>query len=124
MRFRCKRSLEFVGCVSLIGLLVFAYTSPVFAQTTSLYFHDNSELSFSYPSFQFGGFQVSGIQASPSSSSARVFEVATPSAPTGDGMAVAMSATISVSSQPQVYAAFVSWVSNPFSTAVTLDGNV
>ncbi len=124
MRIRSKRSHEFVGCAALIGLLIFAYTSPVFAQTTSLYFHDNSELSFSYPSFQFGGFQVSGIQASPSSSSARVFEVATPSAPTGGGMAVTMSATISVSSQPQVYAAFVAWVSNPFPAAVTLDGNV
>ena len=39
-------------------------------------------------------------------------------------MAVTMSATISVSSQPQVYAAFVAWVSNPFPAAVTLDGNV
>ncbi len=67
---------------------------------------------------------MSGNHASPSSSSARVFEVATPSAPTGGGMAVTMSATISVSSQPQVYAAFVAWVSNPFPAAVTLDGNV
>ena len=108
----------------LLAVLMTVTTSPVFADQTSLYFHDNSEISFSYPPFQFGGFQVSGIQASPSSSSGRVFEVATPGAPTGSGVTVTMSATISVSSQPQVYAAFVAWVSNPFPAAVTLDGNV
>ena len=122
MTFQTKRSL--VRYAALIGLLVLVYTSPVFAQETSVYFHDNSELTFSYPSFQFAGFQVSGIQASPSSSSARIFEVATPSAPTGGGLAVTMSASISVSSQPQVYAAFVAWVSNPFPLTVTLDGSV
>ncbi len=108
----------------LLVILTIAAATPVFADQTSLYFHDNSEISFTYPSFQFGGFQVSGIQASPSSSSGRVFEVATPSAPSSGGVAVTMTATISVSSQPQVYAAFVAWVSNPFSATVTLDGSV
>lgn len=124
MRFQANPGLEFACCTALIGLLVFAYTSPVFAQEATLYFHDNSELSFSYPPFQFGGFQVSGIQASPSSSSGRVFEVATPTTPSGGGVTLTMSATIAVSSQPQDYAAFVAWVSNPFPAAVTLDGNV
>ena len=39
-------------------------------------------------------------------------------------MAVTMSSTISVSSQPQGYAAFVAWVTPPFPAAVTLDGSV
>jgi len=108
----------------LILLLAIASATPVFAQQATFYFHDNSELTFSYPPFQFGGFQVSGIQANSSSSSAQVFETATPDAPTGSGMAVTMSSTISVSSQPQVYAAFVAWVTPPFPSTVTLDGSV
>jgi hypothetical protein len=35
-----------------------------------------------------------------------------------------MSSTIAVSSQPEVYAAFVAWVTNPFPANVTLNGNV
>ena len=97
---------------------------PVFAQQATFYFHDNSELTFSYPPFQLGGFQVSGIQANPSNSSAQIFETATSDAPTGGGMAVTMSSTISVSSQPQGYAAFVAWVTPPFPATVTLDGSV
>ena len=67
---------------------------------------------------------MSGIQANPSSSSARVFESATPDAPTGNGTALSMSSSISVSSQPQTYAAFVAWVTIPFPANVTLDGGV
>jgi hypothetical protein len=111
-------------CVALLALLLCVSTGSVSAQETTIYFHDNSELSFSYPPFQFAGFQISGIQAGPSSSSARAFQSATPDAPLGSGMAVSMSATISVSSQPQVYAAFVAWLSDPFPVNVTLDGNV
>jgi hypothetical protein len=35
-----------------------------------------------------------------------------------------MSSTIAVSSQPEIYAAFVAWVTDPFPENVTLDGNV
>jgi len=97
---------------------------PAYAQSTTLYFHDNSELTFSYPPFRFQDLQISGIQANSSSTSARVFTTATTVAPSSDGLALSMSAMISVSSQPNVYAAFVAWVTNPFAANVTLDGNV
>jgi len=119
-----KLNFAISECITLILLLVVVSATPVFAQQSTFYFHDNSELTFSYPPFQLGGFQVSGIQANPSSPSARVFETSTPNAPTGSGMTVTMSSTISVSGQPQGYAAFVAWVTPPFSAAVTLDGSV
>jgi hypothetical protein len=106
-------------------MLIVATAGPVFADQTTFYFHDNSELTFSYPAFQVGEFQVSGIEAMPSSSSAQAFSAATPMAPTASGTAAVMSTNISVAglSQP-AYVAFVAWVTNPFPVAVTLDGNV
>jgi len=121
------RLITALGAISLSGLvvsIVFVCSVPVFAQNTTVYFHDNSELTFTYPSFQFSGFQISNIQAGPSSPSARVFEYATSSAPTGNGLAASMSATISVSNQTQAFAAFVAWVTDPFPVNVTLDGGV
>ena len=109
---------------TLILLLISASAVPVFAQQTTLYFHDDSELTFSYPAFQVGGFQVSGFQASPSSSSAQVFSAATPTAPVTGGIILVMHAEISVSGSQSAYAAFVGWVTNPFPANVTLDGNV
>jgi len=108
----------------LAVLMIFLLGAPVFAQqaTSTLYFHDTSELIFTYHSFQFAGFQVSNIQAGPNSTSARVFQTASASPPTGNGLAVPLSANISVSNQG--YMAFVAWVSNPFPVNVTLDGNV
>jgi len=107
----------------LAMLIIFLFGAPVFAQqTTTLYFHDDSELIFTYHSFQFAGFQVPNIQTGPNSMSARVFQTATASPPTGSGLAVPLSANISVSNQG--YLAFVAWVSNPFPVNVTLDGNV
>jgi hypothetical protein len=108
----------------LVVVLTLLPALPVYAQPTTFYFHDNSELSFSYPQFQVGNFQVSGIQAGPSSSSARIFSAANSAPPTTGGMAVAMSAQISVSGQQSGYAAFVAWVTSPFPTTLTLDGNV
>lgn len=105
-------------------LPIAANLAPVLAQQSTFYFHDNSELTFTYPPFQIQGYQVSGIQADPESSSARVFQSANPVAPAGSGLALSMSSTISLSSQPQVYAAFVAWVTEPFPANVTLDGSV
>ncbi|MGA2626258.1 MAG: hypothetical protein ABSF63_04255 [Candidatus Bathyarchaeia archaeon] len=119
-----KLSFAISECTALILLLIVVSATPVLAQQATFYFHDNSELTFSYPPFQLADFQVSGIQANPSSSSAQIFETATPDVPTGSGMAVAMSSTISVSGQTQGYAAFVAWVTPPFPATVTLDGSV
>ena len=94
------------------------------AEESTFYFHDDSELTFSYPPFQIQGYQISGMQASPASSSARVFQTANPTLPAGEGLALSMSSTISVSTQPQIYAAFVAWVTEPFPANVTLDGSV
>jgi len=113
-----------VSLLLLLIMTVLAGAGPAYAQSTTLYFHDNSELTFSYPPFQFQNLQISGIQANSSSTSARVFTAATTIAPSGGGLALSMSAMISVSSQPKVYAAFVAWVTNPFAANVTLDGNV
>jgi hypothetical protein len=110
--------------VVLLSVLIFAFTSPVFAEQTTFYFHDSSELTISYPPFQIGNFQVSGIQANPSSSSARVFAAATPAAPSTGGVAAAMRADISVSGPQSAYAAVVAWSTNPFPVNVTVDGNV
>jgi len=101
-----------------------AYLIPVSASQSTFYFHDNSQLTLTYPSFQIQGYQISGIQADAASSSARVFQSANPISPAGSGLALTMSAMISVSSQPQIYAAFVAWVTEPFPVNVTLDGNV
>jgi hypothetical protein len=110
--------------VTIVLLLFLQFGAPVFAQqsTSTLYFHDNSELIFTHSSFQFSGFQVSNIEAGPTSTSARIFQTATASPPTGNGIAVPLSANISVSGEG--YLAFVAWVSNPFPINVTLDGNV
>ena len=113
-----------IFCVVLLPLVTFASSGRVSAQSTTFYFHDNSELTFSYPPFQIQNIQVSGIEANSSSLSAHVFEAATPTVPTGDGVALAMSSTIAVSSQPEVYAAFVAWITDPFPANVTLDGDV
>jgi hypothetical protein len=94
------------------------------AQPTPFYFHDNSELTFSYPSFQVGNYQVSAIEANQSSSSARIFSAADSTAPTSSGVVVTVSAQISVSGQQSGYAAFVAWVTSPFPTTLTLNGNV
>jgi len=121
MAIRLRKLASIAG---LALLMVFLFGAPVFAQqtTSTLYFHDNSELIFTYHSFQFAGFQISNIRTGPNSTSARVFQAATASPPTGGGLAVSLSANISVSSQG--YVAFVAWVSNPFPVNVTLDGNV
>jgi hypothetical protein len=111
-------------CLLPTLLLGLASISPVAGLQSTFYFHDNSELTFSYPPFQIQGYQVSGIQASPSSTSAHVFETANPTASIGNGVALSMSSTISLSGQLTVYGAFVAWVSNPFPTNVTLDGDV
>ena len=121
---RRKPKLGVLPCLALLAMFVFANTRPVFAQQTTLYFHDNSELTFSYPPFQVGGFQVSGFQASPSSPSAQVFTAATPTVPTTAGTILVMHADISVNGSQSAYAAFVGWVTNPFPVNVTLDGNV
>jgi len=116
--------LPFLFCAALTPFAILVSLGSVSAQQTTFYFHDNSELTLSYPPFQIENYQVSGIQANPNSSSARVFEAATPTAPTGEGVALSMSSAIAVSSQPEAYAAFVAWVTNPFPANVTLDGNV
>jgi len=101
-----------------------ANLTPVLASQSTFYFHDNSELTLTYPSFQIRGYQISGIQANAASSSARVFQAANSTSPAGSGLSLRMSSMISVSSQPQVYAAFAAWVTEPFPVNVTLDGNV
>ena len=116
--------LRTVSLGLLIVCLIIVDMIPVYARESTVYFHDNSELTFSYPPFQFSGFQISNIQAGPLSRSARVFQSATPSTPTGNGVAVPMSATISISNQTHAYAAFVAWVTDPFQVNVTLDGGV
>ena len=124
MTVKFGRSLGVLYIAALI--LVILAACPVFAQqtTSTFYFHDITELGFSYPPFQFSGFQVSNIRAGPNSTSARVFQYATTTAPTGGGIIVPMSANISISSQPQGYIAFVAWETNTFQSNVTLDGNV
>ena len=111
-------------CFCTLAFFLFSSSPAIAQQTSTVYFHDNSELGFTYPSFQFAGFQVSNITAGPSSTSARVFETATSNAPTGGGVAVSMRANISVSSQPEAYVAFAAWVTNKFPAIVTLDGDV
>jgi len=111
-------------CVAVFLLPLVANLSPVLALQSTFYFHDNSELTLTYPSFQIRGYQISGIQANAVSSSARVFESANSTSPAGSGLSLMMSCMISVSSQPQVYAAFAAWVTVPFPVDVTLDGNV
>ena len=123
-RFMLRLNLAISECITVILLLIFASAVPVFAQQSTFYFHDDSELTFSYPGFQLGGFQVSGIQVNPTSSSAQVFAAATPTAPASGGIIRVMYADISVSGSQSAYAAFVGWVTNPFPVNVTLDGNV
>ena len=124
MRLNLGPNLAISECATLTLLLIIAGATPVFAQQTTFYFHDKSELTFSYPAFQVGGFQVSGIQANPSSFSAQVFAAATPIAPATGGAVRAMYADISVAGSQSAYAAFVGWVTNPFRVNVTLDGSV
>ena len=124
MRLRGSTLIRIIFCLVLLTLATFGILGRVSAQQTSFYFHDNSELTFSYPPFQIQNIQVSGIEANSSSLSARVFEAATPTAPTGGGLALSMSSTIAVSTQPKIYAAFVAWVTDPFPANVTLDGSV
>ena len=124
-RYSGGRKLFFIFWFLALLLLAAANLGRVCAQeSATLYFHDDSEMTFSYPSFQIQGYQVSGIQASSSSSSAHVFQTATTTTPTGQGLALTMSSTISLSGQPSGYIAVVAWLSNPFTTNVTLDGNV
>ena len=124
MRLAQKYSSRLILILTLT-LLTLPHLASVFAgPVTSFYFHDNSQLTFSYPSFQLGNFQVSAIQANQSSSSARIFSSADSNAPTAAGVAVPLSAQISVSGQQSGYAAFVAWVTNPFPSTLTLDGNV
>jgi hypothetical protein len=115
-------SLIFIS--TLLAALTLASVTPVLASETTFYFHDNQELAFAYPPFQVGNFQVSAIEANQSSTSARVFSAADPNAPTTAGKAITVSAQISVSGQQSGYAAFVAWVTTPFPTTLTLDGNV
>jgi hypothetical protein len=123
-RLKLRPNVAISECATLTLLLIIAGMVPVFAQQTTFYFHDDSELTFSYPAFQVGSFQVAGIQANASSSSAQVFAAATSIAPTTGGITLGMHANISVSGSQSVYAAFVGWVTNPFPVNVTLDGNV
>ena len=119
-----KSAPRIILWLALLSLPILGTIGPAFGQQTSFYFHDDSELTLSYPPFQLQNYQISGIQANPSSSSARVFQAATPTPPTGSGLALSMSSVISVSSQPETYAAFVAWVTSPFPANVTLDGEV
>jgi hypothetical protein len=123
-RLKLRPNVAISECATLTLLLIIAGMVPVFAQQTTFYFHDDSELTFSYPAFQVGSVQVSGIQVNPSSSSAQVFAAATPTAPATGGTVRVMYADISVSGSQSAYAAFVGWVTNPFPVNVTLDGNV
>ena len=116
--------LQLILVATLVCFFLSPDMAPVLAQSTPFYFHDNSELTFTYPSFQVGSYQVSAIEANQSSSSARIFSVVDSTAPTASGVAVTVSAKISVSGQQSGYAAFVAWVTNPFSASITLDGNV
>ncbi|HUK27269.1 MAG TPA: hypothetical protein VLV31_02500 [Candidatus Acidoferrales bacterium] len=120
-KFRVQPVLALTLLVVVLTLLP---TLTVHAQPTTFYFHDKSELSFSYPQFQVGNFQVSGIQAGPSSLSARIFSAANSTPPTTGGTAVSMSAQIAISGQESGYAAFVAWVTDPFPATLTLNGNV
>ena len=125
MRPAPKFRSHLILAITLLAVLTFPSIGSVFADpTTSFYFHDNSELAFSYPSFQVGNFQVSAIQANSSSLSARIFSAANSVAPTTSGVDVSMSAQISISGQQSGYAAFVAWVTSPFPSTLTLDGNV
>jgi hypothetical protein len=119
-----KPTAQILLCLILTSLAVLTHIGSAAAQQTTFYFHDNSELSFAYPPFQIQNFRVSGIEANSTSLSARAFETVTPTASTGSGLALSMSSLISVSTQPKIYAAFVAWVTSPFPTNVTLDGNV
>jgi hypothetical protein len=105
---------------TLIGLTA----RPVLSEQTTFYFHDQGELEVSLPGFQIGSIQVSGIQANSSSQSARIFSGASPDTPSSAGKAVSLSAQISISAQQSGYAAVAGWLTNPFPTNVTLDGNV
>jgi hypothetical protein len=116
MRVSPKPLLQLLLAATLITALTFPSIAPVFADPTSFYFHNGPELTFSYPQFQVGSFQVSGIQANASSLSSRIFSAANSSAPTSGGVAV--------TGQQSGYGAFVAWVTNPFPSTLTLDGNV
>jgi hypothetical protein len=125
MRLAPKYPSQLILGIALVAVLTFPCIVSVFADpTTSFYFHDKSELTFSYPPFQVGNFQVSAIQANASSLSARIFSAANSSAPTTGGVAASVSTQISISGEQSGYAAFVAWVTNPFPTTLTLDGNV
>jgi len=109
----------------LFSIVSIALTAqPALSEETVFYFHNQGELQVSLPQFQVGNFQVSGLDASASSSSARIFSAASPTAPTSTGTIASMSAQISISGQPSGYAAVVAWVTSPFPANVTLDGQV
>ena len=122
---RPRNSLQLFLATIILSAIMTIGIMPVQAQAmTTFYFHDNTELGFSYPSFQVGNYQVSPIQANPSSTSARIFSTANATAPTSSGANVTLSALISVSGQQSGYAAFLAWVTKPFPATLTLNGSV
>ena len=126
MLMRSSPKVGLLATLTLVVLVFLTFTPmvSVFAQSTTFYFHDNSELSFSYPQFQVGNSQVSSIQAGPTSLSARIFSAANSNPPNASGTTATMSAQIAISGQQSGYAGFVAWVTNPFPAALTLNGNV
>jgi hypothetical protein len=118
-------TIQLLAISILFSIVFIGLTArPALAEENVFYFHNQRELQVSLPQFQVGNFQVSGLDASASSSSARIFSAASPSAPTSTGTIASMSAQISISGQPSGYAAVVAWVTAPFPANVTLDGQV
>jgi hypothetical protein len=106
-----------------IGLIL---PQSVYGLQTTFFFHNNGELSISSNQVQIGPSQVS-IQASPSSSSARAFEVTTADPPSGTGTQIELAAQTYVPASggnPSGYGALAMWFTKPLQTPLTLDGDV
>jgi hypothetical protein len=106
-----------------IGLIL---PQSVYGLQTTFFFHNNGELSISSNQVQIGPSQVS-IQASPSSSSARAFEVTTADPASGTGTQIELVAQTYVPAgggNPSGYGALAMWFTKPLQIPLTLDGDV
>ncbi len=114
--------VSFMFAVALSAVL----PQLVYGYQTTFFFHNNQELSLSLSQIQIGSMQIS-IQSYPSSSSARTYEEASISTPSGTGTTVTLTAQIYVpanAGQPSGYAAVVAWFMKPFQSRLRLDGDV
>jgi hypothetical protein len=96
----------------------------VSAYQTTFYFHNHSQPSISVSPFKLGSFQIPAINASPDSPSARAFAEPTPTPPTGPGTSLDLTGLILIQGAASAYAGLAGWIMKPFSTEVSVTGDV